>query len=344
MFINFEIIILCLFSIMSISLQDFKKLKIKNITSIFNQNTNALSYNYNLLIRLYLNNRNLRNKVNILIADYNNKINVLKNKYNNDIKIINNMVEINIINSLSINKNALLIGINYENTNSQLYGCLNDVDNINNLLKTQNFKSIKLLTDKTEVKPTRNNILKEFTNMLINSTSGDILFLFYSGHGSYTIDINSNETTGYDQMILPIDMNPIVDDELKFIINKYLKKDVILIALFDSCFSGSVLDLKYQWMDSLDSDKLTENMNENETNGKVIMISGCSDIQTSEDAVINNKNQGAMTWSFLNSFKDNITWRELLVNMREKLKNSEYSQIPQLSTGSFINIDSKVFL
>lgn len=340
----FELLILCVFSIMSISLQDFKKMKIKNITTIFSQNMSSLSYNYNILIKRYLSDRKLRSKVNTIIIEYNNKINILKKNYNNDIKIINNMVESIVINNLTINKNALLIGINYEKTDCELFGCINDVNNINNLLKTQNFKTIKILTDLTEVKPTRNNILNEFTNMLINSVKGDILFLFYSGHGSYTIDANSNERTGYDQMILPLDMNPIVDDELKNIINKYLKKDVLLIALFDSCFSGSVLDLKYQWMDSLDSNKLTENINENETNGKVIMISGCSDIQTSADAVIDNKNQGAMTWSFLNSFKDNITWRELLINMREKLKNSDYSQIPQLTSGSFFNIDSKVFL
>ncbi len=342
MIIYFVILILSHTNIMSLSFEDFKNMKITNLTNKFNQNIRNLLITYNSILRQFIRNRRLRNRIYIIINEYNNKANTLRNKYMNDVNLIKNIQESLLLNKL--NKSALLIGINYLNTYNELYGCINDVNNINELLNKYDFKSIKIITDNTEIKPTRNNILNDFTDMLINSVSGDTLFLFYSGHGSYTIDINSNETTGYDQMIIPIDMKPIVDDELKTIINKYLKKDVLLIALFDSCFSGSVLDLKYQWMDSLESNNLTENNNENETNGNVIMISGCSDIQTSADDNINNQSQGAMTWSFLQSYKDDITWRELLKNMREILKNSNYNQIPQLSSGSFFNIDSKVLL
>ena len=76
------------------------------------------------------------------------------------------------------------------------------------------------------------------------------------------------------------------------------------------------------------------------------MISGCSDVQTSSDAYINNKNQGAMTWAFLEAFKSekNITWRNLLIKMRDLLKKSNFSQLPQLTSGSFFNIDSPVFI
>lgn len=350
----FKILILFTIIIMSDAFEDFKKIKIKNITYIYNQNVSSLTVTYNNIIRTIINNRKLRNKVNKYILEYKNKLNILKNKYNYDILIIKKMNKPNIINIQNINnepntiimnnRSALLIGINYIGTENELYGCINDVSNIYELMIKYKFKSYKLITDDSIIKPTRNNILNEFTKMLNESNAGDILFLFYSGHGSYTIDINSNEKTGYDQMIIPIDLKPIVDDELKTIINKYLKKDVLLIALFDCCFSGSVLDLKYEWMDSLESDNLTENTKVNETNGNVIMISGCSDIQTSADAFINNSNQGAMTWSFLHSFKENITWRQLLINMRNSLKNSGYTQIPQLASGAFFDIDSKVFI
>ena len=127
---------------------------------------------------------------------------------------------------------------------------------------------------------------------MFNSKSGDVLLLFYSGHGSYILDKNNNEKTGNDQMIIPCDLNRIIDDELKNIIQNNLKKGVTLIALFDSCFSGSVLDLKYQYMDSLDKNNFTENINETETTGNVIMISGCSDVQTSNDATINSNDLG----------------------------------------------------
>ena len=244
------------------------------------------------------------------------------------------------------NNSALLIGINYFGTDNELYGCINDTISINSLISNYNFQKICVLTDNNEKKPNRSNILDEFKNLLSNSQSGDVLLFFYSGHGSYILDKNNNEKTGNDQMIIPCDLNRIIDDELKNIIQNNLKKGVTLIALFDSCFSGSVLDLKYQYMDSLDKNNFTENINETETTGNVIMISGCSDVQTSNDATINSKNQGAMTWAFLEAFKSakNITWRNLLIKMRDLLKKSNFSQLPQLTSGSFFNIDSPVFI
>ena len=138
----------------------------------------------------------------------------------------------------------------------------------------------------------------------------------------------------------------IVDDDLKTIINKNLKNNVTLIAMFDSCFSESVLDLKYQYLDSLNNNNFTENNNETDTTGNVIMISGCSDIQTSSDATINGKKQGALTWAFLETFKsnNNLTWKQLLEGMRDLLESKNFTQIPQLSCGKFINIDTPVFI
>ena len=76
------------------------------------------------------------------------------------------------------------------------------------------------------------------------------------------------------------------------------------------------------------------------------MISGCSDYQTSADAFIDNKANGAMTWSLLKSLKEkpNCTGRELLKTMRELLKISNYNQIPQFSSGKFENIDTTIFI
>jgi hypothetical protein len=203
-----------------------------------------------------------------------------------------------------------------------------------------------MLTDLTTTKPTRENIIKEFTALLSSAQEGDLLFFLYSGHGSYILDKNGDEKTLYDQLIMSCDLNTILDDELKQIIQTNLKKNVTLFAMFDSCFSGSVLDLKYQYMDSLNYDNFTENEKQLETKGNVFMISGCSDYQTSADAIINNKATGAMTWSFNEALKqkDNCSWRELVKSMRDLLKTSQYDQIPQFSSGLFENIDAPVFI
>jgi uncharacterized caspase-like protein len=249
---------------------------------------------------------------------------------------------------LKINKkkNALLVGINYIGTPAQLNGCINDVNSIKERITQKGFQNISMLTDLTSEKPTKANILKEFTKLLSNAQAGDLLFFLYSGHGTYDLDQNGDENTIYDQLIIPCDFNPIVDDELKQIIQTNLKKNVTLFAMFDSCFSGSVLDLKYQYMDSLNYDNFTENEKQLETNGNVFMISGCNDYQTSADAIINNKANGAMTWSLIEALKQNdkCSWRELLTLMRSLLKTSQYEQIPQFSSGLFENIDAQVFI
>ena len=266
----------------------------------------------------------------------------------------NNIISLKqfIPSTIKINKNkkALLIGINYIGTNHELLGCINDVGSIRDrILKTGfNNNDITFLTD-TDIdinKPTKTNILKEFKNLLTNSEEGDLLFLAYSGHGSYTLDKNNDEMTGYDQMIVPCDFDTIIDDELKQIIQTNLKPNVTLFAMFDSCFSGSVLDLKYQYMDSLNYDKFTQNNKELETLGNVFMISGCSDYQTSADAVFNDIPFGAMTWSLLKILQNtqNCTWRELVKLMRDILKKSKFEQIPQFSSGTFSNIDTEVFI
>lgn len=333
---------------MSTTFNEFKALKIKNLTNIFNYNVSNLTNYYNNTLNNIKRSRNTNANKNKLIQslsnETNNKYQLLKTQLNKDIQTINNLVMSEIKNIK--NNSALLIGINYIGTDNELYGCINDTNSINSFISNYNFQKICILTDNTEKKPNRNNILTEFKKLLSNSQSGDILLFFYSGHGSYILDNNNNEKTGNDQLIIPCDFNGIIDDELKNIIQINLKKDVTLIALFDSCFSGSVLDLKYQYMDSLDKNNFTENINESETTGNVIMISGCSDVQTSNDATINNKNQGAMTWAFLEAFKSekNITWRNLLIKMRDLLQKSKFDQTPQLTSGSFFNIDLPVFI
>lgn len=333
---------------MSVEFEKYKTYKIKQITNIYNINVSNLNIYYNNTLNSIKRSNNTNANKNKLIQTLNNEVNtkynLLKTQLNKDILNINNLVMPEIKNIK--NNSALLIGINYFGTDNELYGCINDTNSIKSLISNYNFQKISILTDNIEKKPTRNNILEEFKNLLINSQSGDVLLLFYSGHGSYILDKNNNEKTGKDQLIVPCDLNGIIDDELKNIIQLNLKKDVTLIALFDCCHSGSILDLKYQYMDSLENNNFTENINESETNGNVIMISGCSDVQTSSDANINNKNQGAMTWAFLEAFKSekNITWRNLLIKMRDSLKKSNFSQLPQLTSGSFLNIDSPVFI
>ena len=326
-----------------------------------NDVTNLLNYcnsNIKSIISSKLSSiNNIKNIQNYFNTNYNN----LKNKLNSDIKAAQASVgqtqasagQISAsagqipAQEIKVNKNALLIGCNYIGTQYELNGCINDVENIQNKLKSQyGFNNILIMSDKTSKKPTKVNILGEIKILLTNANSGDKLFLVFSGHGTTIKDTNSDEKDGLDEMFVPLDFNCISDDEIKSFINNNLKKDVTLFALFDCCHSGTILDLRYQYFDSENYDNSTENTKEIETIGNIIMISGCMDNQTSADAYINSKYQGAMTWSFLDAVNKNpnLSWKELITTMRSSLKTSKYQQIPQLSSGKKLDLTNKICL
>ena len=110
--------------------------------------------------------------------------------------------------------------------------------------------------------------------------------------------------------------------------------------LCDACFSSSILDLKYQHLDTQYNNVLTVNAGESATTGTVICLSGCQDNQMSADAYINRTFQGALTWAFLTqlSATPRPTWKALLLGMRALLKNRGFTQVPQLSTGQPVDI------
>jgi hypothetical protein len=160
-----------------------------------------------------------------------------------------------------------------------------------------------------------------------------------------------------DELIAPLgftyNVNSfIIDDELRALINLRLRNGVKLFMMFDSCFSGTILDLKYHYLDSDNYENVTVNPKVSETKGQVITISGCKDSQYSADTVVdygNKKNMysGAMTYSFLKTIQDlgvNISFRTLLQNMRTILREGGYEQIPQLLSGQQLNLDELIWL
>jgi hypothetical protein len=329
-------------------LDTYKQNRINENNSVFNASVarlySAVISNIRSVQRSRQSNNVKQRQINSAINQYYANVNNLKSNLDKSIISIKNYVAKTII--INKNKKALLVGINYTGTSNELYGCINDTNSIKERISKQGFNDIKILTDLTSKKATRNNILDEFKNLLINSQAGDFLFFLYSGHGSYAVDRNGDEKDGRDELIVSCDLQGILDDELKALIQTHLKPDATLFALFDCCFSGSVLDLKYQFMDSLNYENFTENSKQLETLGNVFMISGCTDNQTAADAVFGGKAAGAMTWSLLESLKQkpNVNWRELVINMRDLLKTSQFTQIPQFSSGNFVDIDKQIFI
>lgn len=218
------------------------------------------------------------------------------------------------------NKKALLIGINYYNTANQLAGCQNDVDAIAQMLvgtfqfKLENIYIMKDREDDPEHQnqdcPTKNNILAKMKELISNAKPGDELYLHYSGHGSTTIDLEGDEKDICDETIVAADMKQIVDDELSRILVYNLPEGVKLRAVFDSCHSGSVLDMPYIYDSKgairIENKQMKNTLAKNGRRINAMMISGCQDDQTSEDAYVGGdvKFEGAMTWGLLQTLRE----------------------------------------
>lgn len=151
-------------------------------------------------------------------------------------------------------RKALLIGINYIGSESALAGCINDTRNVSAfLMERYSYKreDMVILTDDQNdpvLKPTKANIIRAMQWLVDGAQPNDALFLHYSGHGGQTEDLDGDEDDGYDEVIYPVDFKQaghIVDDEIHNYVVKPLQAGVRLTAIFDSCHSGSVMDLPY---------------------------------------------------------------------------------------------------
>lgn len=268
-------------------------------------------------------------------------------------------------------KRALLIGINYHGQKGQLRGCADDVNNMKDFLKSNGYKDrdIDILVDSWDNKPpTKKKIISHMQELVRGAESGDSLFIHYSGHGGQIPDeFDGDERDGKDECIYPVDhkrYGPLRDDQLYDILAD-LPKDAHLTAIFDSCHSGSVLDLPYM----LDNDAIHQvqerKVKRRKMKARVILWSGCLDTQTSADATISGRKQGAMSYSFieanrrLQSRKErreqerqrrerdknhapgafDYTYSELLRELRDVIRKKGFKQRPQLSSSQALEPD-----
>lgn len=262
-------------------------------------------------------------------------------------------------------KRAVLIGINYQGTKSMLRGCINDVTSIKQLLITQygyEENNILVLTDNMSsvFSPTKANIYRSFSWLISSNINTDFTnssyknledknyhFTFhYSGHGSQIRDTSGDEVDGMDEVICPVDYEKqgfITDDELRTKLALKVPTGSVLTAVLDCCNSGSGFDLLWNVIPTQNGFNLTKMGKYSDTPGKVIMLSGCKDEQTSADAYINGVSQGALTNSLLNILKRNnyrIEYDELIKNIRQYIISNNLSdQIPCLSFGNQIDIN-----
>lgn len=277
-------------------------------------------------------------------------------------------------------KKALLIGINYKGSDAELRGCINDISNIRSILLNNcdyQDSNIRVLTEESNIKPTRSNMEAQIKWLVSNCMPGDTLIFYYSGHGANITDNSGDETDKKDEVLIPLDYEQngfITDDWLYENMAAKIPKGVKLLGFTDCCHSGTMIDLKYNYKSlcTYTKGKIEKGMpyifsdwsnrfsfgieKSKDITGYVCFFSGCQDQQTSADAHIKNQFQGAFTYCLIEFLKTNLQrmsngsfrFKNGIVKLRNVLKeinarldiNNFTGQDSQLSVSNQMALDS----
>lgn len=249
-------------------------------------------------------------------------------------------------------KKALLIACSYPGTRSMLRGPGNDVQCMHFLLTNKlgfDAANIVVLRDDDlsrgpDFFPTRAVVTRACSWLVADARPGDSLFWHYSGHGSRQKDPTRQEETGYDGTILPTDFKQagqITDTELARLMVHALPAGVVLHALFDSCHSGTMLDLPFDTqVDKTGGVTAWRRTNMRGTSGgTVIQLGACDDKQTAADTskLSATAYTGAATYAFIASIERHgaqQTYASLLSSMTATLRSLGKASVTPPSAGS----------
>ncbi|MEO1078229.1 MAG: caspase family protein [Pseudomonadota bacterium] len=255
-------------------------------------------------------------------------------------------------------KYALCIGINsYPDTDCDLSGCVNDAQDWAFELRSRGFVFETLLDGAA----TGSAIRDALTALTQRAKPGDVVFVTFSGHGSFVVHEGGYGRDGMDGCWCPYDVveqGPITDEDLKRIFSKRMG-GVRWVVLSDSCHSGTVRrfvpgepdydafeDRKMQSVrflapsvfdDRLDlvARDLADARFQASPPGRdvALLMSGCEEGEYSYDTYFRERPNGAFTHAALTSLRElggDASYLDWHHRLREYLPSSRFPQTPQL--------------
>jgi len=231
-------------------------------------------------------------------------------------------------------RTALLFAINdYPGSANDLRGCLNDQEDVTAaLFKYWPDFNVKSFRDN---QVTVDNFLKQLRRHVEDLEPRSVLFVHYSGHGTQVYDTNGDESDGYDEALYLHD-GPVADDQLNEILQKIPYGATVVLAM-DCCFSGTITksarqDVKNRFVETVPfrtkiriGGGLAWKADMN-----WLLLSGCQENQTSADALINGRWNGAFTYYLLKAMKRGVTYFDMYSMIRQFLPNAHFSQEPTI--------------
>lgn len=240
-------------------------------------------------------------------------------------------------------KRALLCGVNlYAISGADLRGCVNDVENMKEVL-TGLFEfdedDIVVLQDHDA---TKENVQRGLEQLTLGVSPGDVIYFHFSGHGSNVPDQDGDEADGRDEIFCTTDLDwrdPLRDDWMRVLLDD-VPDGVNLTFVSDCCHSGTItrslspLDVprKERFLPcprdmfavesggilrgtvrggrharevaASNGDSAPSGSDINDVDLTEVLITGCRADQTSADAFIDGDYHGALTHSLAGAIRE----------------------------------------
>jgi hypothetical protein len=262
---------------------------------------------------------------------------------------------------------ALFVGIDkYRPPVPPLDGCVNDMRAMLQFIEQRTSETgTPLFKEVLEnEQATRLNIVRKFEEHLGQAGAGDIVFFYYSGHGSqekahelfWPIEEDrKNETLVCYDSRLPDGMD-LADKELATLIDVVTRSQAQMLVVLDCCNSGSgtrstttkIRNVQpgSDRVRSLESYILPRNLNTDRSvmavspapdtvvpNPRHVTLSAAQSFQEAKETTLGGSPRGVFTYSLLevlNSAVGSLSYNDVLRRVRSLVTQRTYEQVPQL--------------
>lgn len=230
---------------------------------------------------------------------------------------------------------ALHIGIDAYPDGNRLEKCVADARAMRTLFGGE------LLLDKEATRP---NIMASIKATVRAPKKDQWAVITYSGHGTQVPDKNRDEPDGWDEAVVDVNLDVLLDDEFQSLLQGRHRQARILV-ICDSCYSGTIHraaplfsgahlaalrreSARYiPYSTLMPLKRKVGNVGPQKALPNVPLVSGCADFELSYEA----QSYGVLSGAIYEQYKSTQTIGQLAKLVGEAVDASGYPQHPQLT-------------
>jgi hypothetical protein len=199
--------------------------------------------------------------------------------------------------------------------------------------------NVRVLSEASEEKPTRKNILKAIQWLVEDIKPGQHVFFHYSGHGGQLIDVNGNYKSIFENCIYPCKgkkLQIILDEEIRKELIEKIPKGSKGFIVMDSYSGDATIELEHTWQTAEDRTLYyAQNIEMPTLEGKIIVLSSClTDDATMNPAAIYGQTGGVLSSilpQILDKSNEQLEMKDYMWSVLKTLQARGCSKIPILS-------------